>query len=194
MPKYLSILILVLFSFSPAKAQNPDINILHRLNKPFYHHEQFWRNLTNSVYWVPPAYLISNLTYGIAANDKEARRFALETTFSTAIGMTITEGLKLMVNRPRPTQTYPDLINTYSYTRSKSFPSGHSALAFATSTTMACQGKRWFVSIPVFTWSGTIGYSRMRLGKHYPTDVLAGAAIGVGSGILGHWITERLIQ
>lgn len=194
MIKRISFVFIALFSFLNALAQNPDIRLLQKLNAPFSNHEERWIDISNSVYWIPPVYLVSNLAYGIAANNREARRYGLEAGISTVISMAITGGLKYIVDRPRPAQAYPELIRTYSFTDGKSFPSGHTSLAFATATTMAYQAQRWYVSVPVFTWSTTIGYSRMRLGKHYPTDVLVGTIIGLGGGILGHWVTNKIVR
>lgn len=194
MHKRLFLLFLVLLSPFNISGQNPDINLLHKLNAPYEQNLGTWLRLTNSAYWIPPAYVVSNLTYGIIADDRVARSYALEGTISVALSAAITQGLKSLVGRERPAQAYPELIRTYSITKSKSFPSGHSAVTFATASAMAYQGKRWFVTVPVFSWSTTIGYSRMRLGKHYPTDVLVGAAIGVGSGIFGHWLTQKIVN
>ena len=68
--------------------------------------------------------------------------------------------------------------------RSPSFPSGHTsgAFSFATSLTIACP--KWYIAGPAYIWAGAVGYSRMDLGVHYPSDVLAGAIIGVGSAYL----------
>jgi undecaprenyl-diphosphatase len=60
---------------------------------------------------------------------------------------------------------------------------------------MSIQNKRWYVVVPAYTWATAIGYSRMYLGQHYPTDVLAGAITGAGSAWLSHkannWIKRK---
>ncbi len=66
--------------------------------------------------------------------------------------------------------------------RSTSFPSGHSAAAFAFATG-ACEELP--VLAPVLVpLAGAVAYSRVHTGVHYPSDVAAGAAIGIGSGML----------
>jgi undecaprenyl-diphosphatase len=47
------------------------------------------------------------------------------------------------------------------------------------------------VVVPAYAWAAGVGYSRMYLGQHYPTDVLAGAAIGIGSAYLSNWLNKK---
>src|SRR5699024_2257050 len=177
-------------------AQNPDINLLKKLNvtQPLPAEQHFWISVTNSVYFVPAVYAVSNLAYGLASHDNRAMRYSLETTMSVGLSMAISGTLKAIIKRPRPTETYSNVIKSYSNTRTYSFPSGHSAASFATATTMSFQANRWYASVPIFTWSIGVGYSRMRLGKHYPSDVITGVLIGIGSGLLSHWITSEIVH
>jgi len=62
-----------------------------------------------------------------------------------------------------------------------SFPSGHSASAFATATVLE-QHFGWKVGIPAYTFAGFVGASRMASSKHYLSDVLVGAGIGIATG------------
>lgn len=193
MKKILFVFCLFILPVSYSSAQNLDIDLLRKINTQQANQPPFWREVSNSAYWVPPAYMISNFAYGIAANDRYALHYGLESAISAGISLAITGSIKELVNRPRPSQTYPDLIHSYSFTNGKSFPSGHTTLAFATATTMFYQSKQWFVSVPIIVWPISVGYSRMRIGKHYPSDVLVGALIGIGSGILSHWVTNQIL-
>ncbi len=99
------------------------------------------------------------------------------TTLALAGGVTLI--LKYSVNRERPFVTWPD-IRKKSKAGSPSFPSGHTSSAFAAATSVSLAYPRWYIIAPSFAWAGTVGYSRMHLGVHYPSDVVAGAIIGSG--------------
>jgi undecaprenyl-diphosphatase len=91
---------------------------------------------------------------------------------------------KLLARRRRPSSlSHPALIRT---PQSTSFPSGHSAAAFAF-VTGAC-AEMPALAPALVPLAGTVAYSRVHTGVHYPSDVAAGVGIGIGSGLLaGHW-------
>ena len=95
-------------------------------------------------------------------------------------------GLKNLVQRARPYDQFSDLIPLVGKLKDFSFPSGHSGCAFAAAGVLVLalpRGKK------VFGWgmlvlAVVIGLSRLYVGVHFPTDVLAGAAIGFLSALL----------
>jgi membrane-associated phospholipid phosphatase len=111
----------------------------------------------------------------------QGRRAAGRGLFAIAIAAVLANGpAKLLVRRRRPSsRSQPTLIRI---PRSTSFPSGHTATAFAFATS-AC------TELPVLApvlipLAGTVAYSRVHTGVHYPSDVAAGIAIGISSGLL----------
>lgn len=85
--------------------------------------------------------------------------------------------LKKAFKRPRPCDL---LFNFRAHIKPSdkfSLPSGHTAAAFLMASLLS-----WFyplVTIPVFLWATCVGLSRILLGVHYPTDILAGACLGL---------------
>jgi membrane-associated phospholipid phosphatase len=104
----------------------------------------------------------------------------------------ITGALKYGIDRERPFVTYAD-INKHSTGGSPSFPSGHTTMAFATATSLCLAYPKWYVIVPSMLWAGSVGYSRMYLGVHYFTDVMAGALIGSGTAV-GVYYASKWIQ
>ncbi len=98
--------------------------------------------------------------------------------------------VKYSVNRPRPFSIYP-YIQKLSVGGSGSFPSGHTADAFSIAMIVSLFFPRLIVIIPIFIWAILVGYSRMDLGVHYPTDVLSGAFVGISSSLFCSWLYKR---
>jgi YegS/Rv2252/BmrU family lipid kinase len=110
------------------------------------------------------------------------RRAALRGIVSIGITSTLVNlPLKFVARRGRPPIRWGDRPLPISLPGSFSFPSGHSASAFAFATGVATEEPRMLW--PLLPMAATIAYSRVHLRVHYPFDVLAGAAIGVGMGL-----------
>ena len=110
-----------------------------------------------------------------------------------------TRALKNLIKRPRP---YAALDGIGARDRGHqgddvldptSFPSGHTSTAFAIATSLSLSYPKWYVVVPSAAWATTAGLARIWHGVHYPTDVLAGAAIGAGSAVLVHLLLPDLL-
>jgi undecaprenyl-diphosphatase len=126
---------------------------------------------------------------GLAAcGGREGRRAAGRGIVALAIAAAVANGpAKLLVRRRRPLSDSPTLI---PLPRSSSFPSGHSATAFAFATGTCVELP---VLVPVLVpLAIAVAYSRIHTGVHYPSDVAAGAAIGIGSGVIAPRLARRV--
>jgi membrane-associated phospholipid phosphatase len=100
--------------------------------------------------------------------------------------------LKRVVGRARPFQTVPGITSRRAsdYVEAEvdphAFPSGHASLAFALATSASLSAPQWYVVAPAVTWASTVALARVWHGVHYPSDILAGAALGAGSAALVH--------
>lgn len=85
--------------------------------------------------------------------------------------------------------TYPEIENA-TVESSPSFPSAHTSFSFSLATSVSLAYPEWYVIAPAYLWAGAVGYSRMHLGVHYPSDVLVGAVIGAGSTYLSYRLND----
>ena len=91
--------------------------------------------------------------------------------------------LKIAFRRARPFATLEGISSLVNPPDQYSFPSGHTAAAFVTAAILCVADP--FLGGPAFIWASLIGVSRIYLGVHYPTDVLAGLLLGLFSAHCG---------
>jgi undecaprenyl-diphosphatase len=127
------------------------------------------------------AMLVLVLLFG----GEERWRALLAACLAMTVGIAVFVILKRLAGRPRPCTRYNHRWSHVAPPDPFSFPSGHTLTAFAVSVTL--------VGIYPDLWFGllfcalSIGASRILLGMHYFTDVLAGAFLGVWLGIAALW-------
>ena len=192
----LCFIVIFMIGICPAGAQNADYRFLKACNAgnlPVW--DKTMNGLTYSAYPVSPLAVGSVWLYGWHKKDKEMMRHGYKSILTLGMASGITIVLKKMINRPRPFIAYPNDIIKRTDAGPHSFPSGHTTATFASATALTLSTKKWEVALPAFVYAGMVGYSRLRLGVHYPSDVLAGAVIGVGSGFLiweaDKWFRKR---
>jgi undecaprenyl-diphosphatase len=99
----------------------------------------------------------------------------LVTADFAADGLSLT--LRQWIGRLRPPLVYPEPRPLVPTPHTGSFPSGHSATAFACATVIAWASPR--LAVPAFALAALVAWSRVYVGVHWPLDVLGGAALGV---------------
>jgi len=115
---------------------------------------------------------------------------------SVALGVLLSTSLKAAFSRPRPTFIPPDLL-----VFTASFPSGHATLSAVVYLTLGALLCRTQSSLAVKTYilcfamflTGIVGLSRVYLGVHWPTDVVAGWLVG-GTWALVCWLAMIWLQ
>lgn len=116
-------------------------------------------------------------------------------TATVLLAWASSEGSKMLYGRPRP-----DLVPHGMHVYSGSFPSGHSTLAAATFLTLAAlissleperrtKAAVYGLALAILA---AVGMSRVYLGVHYPSDVLAGWCLGA-TWALGAWMALRIL-
>jgi len=113
---------------------------------------------------------------------KEGLRKPLQLIATLLVVALLSFTIKIIIDRERPFQVY-DSIEKLSSGGSPSFPSGHTFEAFAMATAVFLLFSSRKIRIPIIIWAFLVGYSRMALGVHYPTDVLAGMVLGIFTAV-----------
>ena len=178
----------------PFFCQNVDIDLLKDINlNRNTKWDGIFTGITNSA--APIAFAVPTilLAIGLIKKDSTLKHKAFYIGTSVIASAAISTILKYAVNKPRPFETYTYIQNV-GEGGSPSFPSGHTTDAFALATSFSLAYPKWYIIIPSYTWACAVGYSRMHLGVHYPSDVLAGAIIGVGFSFLCYKINQRLAK
>lgn len=109
----------------------------------------------------------------------EGRALVTQVAISDLVGLAVVVPLRYATRRQRPPRrrTHRYLVSWNRF----SFPSGHAVRSFAVSVALARSGPVWCVlALPV---ACAIGLSRITLGRHYPSDVIAGVGIGIVAGL-----------
>ncbi len=129
---------------------------------------------------------------------KQRRRTALLILFATVGGSSLGTGFKTLFARERPTE-----VSHLMHVSSRSFPSGHSMMSSVVYLTLGAllgqtmarrREKIYLIGAAVFV-TVIVGVSRVFLGVHYPTDVIAGWAAGTAWALLcwmlAWWLQQR---
>ena len=113
--------------------------------------------------------------------------------------------LKVIIERPRPYNLDPEVWKNAGYeyiwpnlikkSDSWSFPSGHTSTSIGAgfALLLGCRKKELGIGIPAFIISLLIGFSRIYVHVHYPTDVIVGALIGLLSGLAMYLVFTKLV-
>jgi len=183
-------LLFLMFADNVQAQSMNEVNTLRRIN-PNNPNSAIWNNLSNTAKYISVGVPVGYFVAGLIHDNKDVKQKAAYTAAAILLNTATTTLLKNVVKRDRPYNTYtgiyPDQLET-----DYAFPSGHTSTAFATATSLALTTKKWYVTVPAFAWSAGVGYSRIYMGQHYPSDVIMGALVGSGSALICHWASKQL--
>jgi undecaprenyl-diphosphatase len=138
--------------------------------------------------WVAAAALVA-----LGGDRRVGWRNAVTTTAAMLAATGLTQGpVKRYFLRQRPWAVLEEDIVIGKRTTDSSFPSGHTAGSFAAALAMSrCFPRHRPLMLGV---AGAVGFSRIYLGHHYPSDVLGGVAIGTAVALVGGRISDALVR
>ena len=169
----------------------------HRLQRPWAQENRWLRRAatTFNVTAAPGSLIIGGTLYAvgrIGGNERMAD-LGLHGTEAIVIAGAATGLIKGVVGRARPFRE-PDNPRNFGLNRGwrheeyRSFPSGHSTMAFAAAaavteeTALWWPGTKWYVGTAMYGGAALVGASRMYSNKHWASDVIMGAAFGTFAG------------
>lgn len=124
-------------------------------------------------------------TVGLLTRETELRKTGRMLLQALAYSGTLTMAMRFAFGRHRPFVSADGSQYNFSWFNSvgdtQSFPSGHTVVAFATSTILAEQIDTWWARIVLYSFAALTGYARLYNDKHWLSDVIFGAALGYGS-------------
>ena len=177
-------------------AQNWDINTVKKVNDWDVH--GLSRGLSHSGLILSVGLPSAMGIYALIQKDEPLLKDAIYIGTSVIEAVGITYAMKYSIDRQRPYEKYPGLITPIEAEDSPSFPSGHTAAAFSLATSLSIKYPKWYVIAPSAVWACGVGFARINQGVHYPSDVLTGAAIGVGCAFVNvyvnRWLNKLLFE
>lgn len=153
-----------------------------------------WRTVSSIGAIAPVALPVALFATGLVVRQSEWTNLGREGVEAFALSGVATTLIKGLVGRERPSVANGDIDvykpgQGFANNAFASFPSGHTTVAFAVATALAAgtvDDTRWVhrtVSILGYTGATAVGLSRMYTNNHWASDVVAGAAIGITSGL-----------
>ena len=147
-------------------------------------------NKSSDALWVPGHVIGSTpvvlggafATYfaGRLTGTRWVQHLGMDEIEATALASAFSEGIKLAVRRQRPVQVDGNQSHTYS------FPSGHATLTFAAATVLQ-QHLGYKAAIPTYAVASYVAMSRLHDNRHFASDVVFGAALGIVVGRSVTW-------
>lgn len=121
------------------------------------------------------------LLVGALGRSTRLRRAALASLLAASLGGATANLARSLIGRPRPMAEMPDgLYGPSLRFKMQGSPSGHAATSFATATALVVAAP--LIGAPVVVAALAVGWSRLYLRHHHPTDVLLGGGLGVMAG------------
>jgi undecaprenyl-diphosphatase len=162
-----------------------DWTLLHALNDFLFQHDRvedpllFYVNASEMLFIATLA-VVFLLAHG--RRHLDWRRAMVAAALSAGLGLAVAKLLSELVDRTRPFVADPHGVHLFSgHAADPGFPSDHATAAFAIATAILLRKRR--AGFAVLGAAAVLSVGRVALGVHYPTDVLAGAAVGAAAAL-----------
>lgn len=125
---------------------------------------------------------------GLISGDANLTRAGGRLAATLALAGATSTLTKLALGRPRPSESL-DADGYVPFSGQDAMPSGHTTVAFALATALADDIHRPWATVGLYTLASGVGWSRINDNRHWLSDVVGGALVGITSAKLvnGHW-------
>jgi undecaprenyl-diphosphatase len=162
-----------------------DASTVHALNTFLVHHDAIEDPLVAYVGAAEIIFLALLAGLFVLARGFErhrARRGAVAAGLSAAVALAIGQVLSVLVDRPRPFVADPSAVHLFTrHAADAGFPSDHATASFAIAVAILLRSRRW--GYLTLAMAVVLSIGRVAMGFHYPSDVIAGAALGSATAI-----------
>ena len=162
-----------------------DWSVLHALNDFMFRHDGvedpllFYVNASEALF-VATLVILFLAARGVA--HAAWRRASLAAVLSAGLGLAVGKVISELVDRARPFVADPHGVHLFSgHAADPGFPSDHATAAFAIAVAILLRKRGW--GIAALLAATVLAIGRVALGVHYPSDVLAGAALGSAAAL-----------
>jgi undecaprenyl-diphosphatase len=169
-------------------------SILHTLNDFLYRHDAvedpllFYVNISEALFVVT---LVGLLLFANGARRRPWRRAAVAAGLSAGLALAVGKVISELVDRARPFVQDPHGVHLFSgHAADPGFPSDHATGAFAVAMAIWLRSRRW--GTVALLAAALLSVGRVAIGVHFPSDVVAGAALGCAAALLLYWRPIRL--
>jgi undecaprenyl-diphosphatase len=162
-----------------------DWTLLHDLNNFLFSHDAVEDPLLFFIEASEALFAGTLLIVFLAAHGSRLadwRRAAVAAVLSAGLALAIAKATAELVDRARPFVADPGGVHLFSHhAADPGFPSDHATAAFAIAVALALRKRGWGIAALVAATVLSVG--RVAIGVHYPSDVLAGAALGTAAAL-----------
>ena len=125
---------------------------------------------------------------------RKTRKAGASSLCAMVLGLLVTNlTLKPLVSRPRPWVVMEEFSTLVTSSDLNSFPSGHTCAAFAFGVALCAVLPQKWAKAAALIAAALMGFSRLYVGVHFPSDVIVGALVGALCGLVGTWIVTRFV-